>query len=99
MAEKPVSRYWFKLATSWDVLVESIKDNVPKRIKVDNPPPFPELREGEGALASKYVFMRSVQYKEGEPYGIVNLHLADADLSARAGRIPPAPGPVRACRA
>jgi GntR family transcriptional regulator len=77
VAEKPVSRYWFKLATSWDLLVESIRDNVPKRIKVDNPPPLPELREGEGALASKYVFMRSVQYKEGEPYGIVNLHLAD----------------------
>jgi GntR family transcriptional regulator len=77
VAEKAVSRYWFKLATSWDLLVESIKDNVPKRIKVDNPPPLPELREGEGALASKYVFMRSVQYKEGEPYGIVNLHLAD----------------------
>jgi GntR family transcriptional regulator len=77
VAEKPVSRYWFKLATSWDLLVESIKDNVPKRIKVDHPPPLPELREGEGTLASKYVYMRSVQYKEGEPYGIVNLHLAD----------------------
>lgn len=77
VAEKPVSRYWFKLATSWDVLVETIKDNVPKRINVDNPPPFPILREGEGTLASKYVFVRSVQYKDGEPYGIVSLHLAD----------------------
>ena len=75
VAEKPVSRYWFKLATSWDVLVESIKNNVPKRIKVDKPPPFPELQEGEGELAAKYVFMRSVQYKEGEPYGVVSLHL------------------------
>ena len=75
VAEKPVSRYWFKLATSWDVLVESIKNNVPKRIKVDKPPLFPELQEGEGELASKYVFMRSVQYKEGEPYGVVSLHL------------------------
>ena len=77
VAEKPVSRHWFKLATSWDVLVETIKDNIPKRIKVDSPPPFPILREGEGTIASKYVFMRSVQYKEGEPYGIVSLHLAD----------------------
>lgn len=77
VAEKPVSRYWFKLATSWDVLVESIKNNVPKRIKVDKPPPFPDLQQGEGQLAPKYVFMRSVQYKEGEPYGIVSLHLDD----------------------
>ncbi len=58
-------------------MLKSIKDNVPKRIKVDHPPPLPELREGEGTLASKYMYMRSVQYKEGEPYGIVNLHLAD----------------------
>ena len=79
VAENPAARHWFKLATSWDVLIKSIKDNVPKRIKVDNPPPFPSLREGEGEgeLAPKYVFLRSVQYKDGEPYGVVNLHLAD----------------------
>ena len=42
-----------------------------------NPPPFPSLRDDEGRLAAKYVFLRSVQYKDGEPYGVVNLHLAD----------------------
>jgi GntR family transcriptional regulator len=78
VADTPVSRYWFKLATSWDVLVETIKDNVLKRIKVDNPPPVPTLHEDEGELASKYVFMRSVQYKDGAPYGVVNVHLADS---------------------
>ncbi len=76
VAEKPLSRHWLKLATSWDVLVASIKDNVPKRIKVDNPPPFPTLREGEGKHAPEYIFLRTVQYKDGGPYGIVNLHLA-----------------------
>jgi GntR family transcriptional regulator len=76
VAETPVSRYWFKLATSWDVLVNRIKDNVLKRIKVDDPPPAPALHEDEGELASKYIFMRSVQFKDSEPYGIVNLHLA-----------------------
>jgi len=76
VAETPVSRYWFKVATTWDVLVDTIKDNVVKRIKVNDPPPL-VLREGEGKSASKYIFMRSVQFKDGEPYGIVNLHLAD----------------------
>ena len=75
-AEKSADRHWFKLATTWDVLVESIKDNVLKRIKVDRPPPAPTLREGEGRLARSYVFQRSVQYKDAAPYGIVNLHLA-----------------------
>lgn len=83
VAEKSIPRHWFKLATSWDVLVGAIKDNVPKRIKVDNPPPFPALQAGEGMPASKYVFMRSVQYKDNEPYGLVNVHLAD-DVFRRA---------------
>jgi GntR family transcriptional regulator len=77
VAQKPVDRHWLKLATSWDVLVASIKDNLLKRIKVDNPPPLPVLSEDEGDLASKYAFMRSVQYKDGEPYGIVNVHIDD----------------------
>jgi GntR family transcriptional regulator len=83
VAETPISRYWFKLATSWDVLVDTIKDNVLKRIKTENPPPLPTLREDEGELAPKYAFIRSVQFKDGEPYGIVNLHLAD-DVYRRA---------------
>jgi GntR family transcriptional regulator len=77
VAEKPVSRHWFKLATTWDALVATIKNNVLKRIKVDNPPAKPVLHEDEGELAPKYIFMRSVQFKDGQPYGIVNLHLAD----------------------
>ncbi len=77
VAEKPVSRHWFKLATTWDALVAPIRSNVLKRIKVDNPPKKPVLHEDEGEPAPKYIFMRSVQFKDGQPYGIVNLHLAD----------------------
>jgi GntR family transcriptional regulator len=83
VAAKSIPRHWFKLATSWDVLVGAIKDNIPKRIRVENPPPFPALEAGEGMAARKYVFMRSVQYKDNEPYGLVNVHLAD-DVYRRA---------------
>jgi GntR family transcriptional regulator len=76
VSERPPDRHWLKLATNWDHLIASIKDNVPKRIKADNAPAFPGLQEGEGKLASEYVFLRTLQYKDGEPYGIVNLHLA-----------------------
>ncbi len=78
VAEKAPSRHWLELATEWSIMIETIRDNVPKRIKVDHPPPFPELREGEGALAPEYRFIRSLQYKDSEPYGIVNVHLASA---------------------
>src|SRR5262249_7513162 len=68
VAEKPPSRHWLELATDWAILIDSIKDNIPKRIKVDHPPAYPELHEGEGALAPEYRFIRSLQYKDGEPY-------------------------------
>jgi GntR family transcriptional regulator len=76
-AEKSADRHWLKLATTWDVLVETIKDNVLKRMKVDQAPHSPILRDGEGEPAESYVRLRSAQYKNGKPYGIVNLHLAD----------------------
>jgi GntR family transcriptional regulator len=77
-AEKSADRHWFKLATSWDVLIEQIEHNILKPIKVDNPPRIPTLREGEGEAADKYVFLRSLQYKDATPYGIVNVHVASA---------------------
>src|ERR1700730_2861508 len=76
VSETPPDRHCLKLATTWSHLTAAIKDNVPKRIKADNAPAFPELQEGEGELAPDYVFLRTLQYKDGEPYGIVNLHLA-----------------------
>jgi GntR family transcriptional regulator len=76
VAERPPDRHWLKLATNWDHLTAAIKDNVPKRIRADNAPALPELHEGEGDLAPGYVFLRTLQFKDGEPYGIVNLHLA-----------------------
>ena len=77
-AEKSADRHWFKLGTTWDALIEQIQHNVLKPIKVGNPPRFPTLRDGEGEPADKYVFLRSVQYKDATPYGIVNLYLANA---------------------
>ena len=76
VVEKPIIRHWVKLATSWNVLVESIQDNIPRPIKVANPPLRPNLRADEGKLSSKYIFQRSLQFKEDEPYGVVNVHLA-----------------------
>jgi GntR family transcriptional regulator len=76
LTDKVVSRQWYQLATSWDALIDQIKDNVPERVDVAEPPKFPLLREGEGRLAPEYVFMRSLQYKDGDPYVIVSVHLS-----------------------
>lgn len=69
-------KHWLRLATDWDILTELIRDNVPKPIRVNSPPPFPALGEDEGRLAPDYVYLRSVQFKDGDPYGVVSLHLA-----------------------
>jgi GntR family transcriptional regulator len=73
--ERPDKR-WLRLAADWASLIEPIKDNVPKPMKVDNPPGKPELTAGEGVLAEAYVFLKSVQYRGGDPYSMVSLHLA-----------------------
>jgi GntR family transcriptional regulator len=85
VAEEPRNKRWLKLATDWASLLEPIKDNVPKPIKVEDPPEEPELAPGEGKLADNYIFLCSVQYRETDPYSIVRLHLA-RDVYERAPR-------------
>ena len=75
VADKLQDKHWLRLETTWESLIASIKDNVPKIIKVDDPPPWPTLAEGDGTLAAEYVFLRSIQLKDGAPYAVVNLHL------------------------
>ena len=75
VAAKVQNRHWLKLETSWESLIAPIKSNVPKIIRVDNPPASPTLTEDDGELAQEYVFLRSVQLKNDTPYAVVNLHL------------------------
>ncbi|MDP2708153.1 MAG: GntR family transcriptional regulator, partial [Burkholderiales bacterium] len=75
VADKLQDKHWLRLETTWESLIAPIKDNVLKLIKTDNPPALPALAKGEGKLAPEYVFLRSVQLKDGAPYAVVNLHL------------------------
>lgn len=75
VADKVQSKHWLKLETSWESLIAPIKSNVPRLIRVDNPPPAPTLSEDDGEPAQEYVFLRSVQLKNDTPYAVVNLHL------------------------
>jgi len=66
---------WLRLETRWEALIESIRDNTIRRVPVDDPPAFPVLREGDGARAHSYEYLRSVQLKNGSPYSLVSVHL------------------------
>ena len=74
---------WLTLETSWDSVLASIKDNVPQFIKVANPPLVPRLHAGDGTPADKYVFLRSVQLKDGVPYAVASVHIAKAVFDRR----------------
>jgi GntR family transcriptional regulator len=76
VTRKPRHNRWLNLATDLDVLVANIKDNVIKRVHIEQNAAPPELKEGEGHLAEGYAFLRSVQYNNNEPFSVVNLHLA-----------------------
>ncbi|HLI11892.1 MAG TPA: GntR family transcriptional regulator [Alphaproteobacteria bacterium] len=69
-------RRWLKLETTWSALINTIKDNVPKFIPAKNAPPEPRLAPEDGRPAAEYVFLRSVQSRDNEPYGLANVHLA-----------------------
>lgn len=73
---KPKHNRWLNLANDFDSTVASIKDNVLKRVHIEENAPMPELGEDEGQLAEGYTFLRSVQYNSDEPFSVVNLHLA-----------------------
>jgi len=75
VADRVRNKHWLRLETSWASLIEPIKSNVPRLIKVDHPPAAPALAEEDGRLAPEYVFLRSVQLKNETPYAVVNLHL------------------------
>jgi GntR family transcriptional regulator len=73
---KPKDKHWLNLANDFESVVDSLKNNVIKRVHVQENADPPELRKGEGQLASGYAFLRSVQYNNDEPFSVVNLHLA-----------------------
>lgn len=72
----PPGRGWLRLATDWDTLIDSIKDNVPRLLPVESPPPEPRLDPGDGDLAEAYAFIMSLQSRDGEPYAFARVHVA-----------------------
>ena len=79
---RPPNNRWLNLATDFNSLVESIRNNVLKRVFIQRDAEPPELIPGEGKPAKAYTFLRSVQFNSGRPFSVVNLHL-DQELFLR----------------
>lgn len=79
---RPKNNRWLNLANDFDSVLASIRENVLKRVHAEEDAEKPILRDGEGIPADDYIFIRSVQYNNGEPFSVVNLHL-DQSIFAR----------------
>ena len=60
-------------------LLDSIRDNLPTQIPIDDPPLSPSLGEYDARPAREYVFLRGVHARDGDIYALVNVHLYDRD--------------------
>jgi GntR family transcriptional regulator len=72
---RPPNNRSLNLATDFDSLIESIRNNVLKRVFIQRDAEPPALTPGEGSPADAYTFLRSVQFNGGKPFSVVNLHL------------------------
>jgi GntR family transcriptional regulator len=77
VSERLTDKRWLSLDATWESLISPIKDNIPHMIPAPDAPARPRLGKGEGKLAGQYHFLRSVQSENGEPFAVVNLHLAE----------------------
>ena len=66
---------WLQLATDWQSLISPIRDNVPFALP-PGPEPAPRIEENDGTPAASYVFLRSIQKRDGKPYAFARVHLA-----------------------
>ncbi len=66
---------WLQLATDWESLVAPIKNNVPFMLPTGPEPP-PRIEEGDGIAAEGYVYLRSVQKRDGKPFAYARVHIA-----------------------
>ena len=74
---EPVGR-WLKVDTSLEALSRMYRDTVPQMVTFDESTSAPALRADEGRPFERYVFMRRIHSREGEPYCVIDIHLAEA---------------------
>lgn len=66
---------WLNLGTDWRSLLAPIANNVPHPLPAKSPSP-PEIHPDEGQAAEHYVFLHTLQTRDGEPYALARVHVA-----------------------
>jgi GntR family transcriptional regulator len=82
VTKAPENDRWIQLATDWESLIAPIRDNVPFLLPDGGDVP-PRILPDDGVAAPGYVFIRSIQKREGRTYAFARVHVA-SHIHARA---------------
>lgn len=72
---QPRNARWLSVVTTLDELSRMYRDTEPQIVNIDESTTPPALDPDEGLPAERYVFMRRVHSREGQPYCVINIHL------------------------
>lgn len=72
---RPDNERWLSVVTTLDELARMYRDTEPQVITISESTTPPALRPEEGTPAERYVFMRRVHLRDGQPYCVIQIHL------------------------
>lgn len=72
---EPGRSQWLKVQTSLDQLAESYRNDQPTILSIDEGIAHAPLAPADGIPAERYVYMRRVHAKDGQPYCVIDIHL------------------------
>jgi GntR family transcriptional regulator len=78
----PQDNRWFRVETTLENLSSVYRDTHPTILNIDESTRTPLLNESDGVAAEKYVFMRRIHARNGQPYCVINIYL-DAAIFAK----------------
>lgn len=78
----PRDNRWLPVETSLANLISGYRDTNPTILNIDESTRTPLLNESDGVAAERYVYMRRIHSREGQPYCVINIYL-DAVIFAK----------------
>ncbi|MGE0801300.1 MAG: GntR family transcriptional regulator [Lautropia sp.] len=79
---QPTRDRWLKVQTTLAALARVYRDTRPTIVNLEESVTDAPLTDDDGSAAERYVFMRRVHSREGAPYCVINIYLAE-DVFAR----------------
>lgn len=78
----PQDNRWLSVETTLANLANVYRDTQPTILNIDESSRAPLLNDSDGVAAEKYVFMRRIHSRKGQPYCVINIYL-DAAIFAK----------------